>query len=1084
MNPVPADASATGSAGQGAETLRVLIIEDALADAELVLRELKRAGFELGSRRVQNEQDLRRALAEFRPHIILSDFSMPGFDGLNALDIAREILPDVPFVFVSGTIGEDRAVEAMRRGATDYVLKDRMNRLVPVIRRALKEADERAARRRAELWREGQNRILELIATGAALDDVLGQLMVAVESQAPGMLCSILLLDDDGARLRLGAAPSLPEAYNQAIDGLPIGPAVGSCGTAAYWKEQVIVTDIATDSLWARYRELADAHGLRACWSTPVLTREGRLLGTFANYFRAARGPTAAELDMVASAANVARISIEKRRDEAEILQAKERLDLALEASGVALWDNDVRSGRVYLSEHWARLLDYEPRDTVTTVTELAAIAHPDDRQMLQRLAKDTILGRRAAYEAEHRVMTRGGEWKWILSRGKVIERDAAGRAVRVIGTNVDITERKVQEQRIARLSRIHAVLSGINSAIVHIRDRQELLEEACRIAREHGKFTLSWIGVIDEAARAIKPVAQAGREEGYLEHEQLDLTIDPSLASSVPMAVEAVVRCAPVVCNDIESDERVRPWRAAALERGYRSVVLLPLLLEQRAVGVLALYSPEPGFFDDEEMKLLVELAGDIGFALETIEKQERLDYLSYYDTLTGLPNRALFIDRAGQQMRSRGGEPLMVAMILLNIERFRYINESFGHRGGDELLKLVARRLEAAFRGKDYLARTGADGFGLVVRGVRDAAAVVHLVENQLLACFREPYSLNDSELRVAAKAGIAMYPADGGDADTLFKNAEAALKKARDSGERHLFYAADMNARAAHALSLETRLRKAVEQQQFVLHFQPKINLASDSICGLEALLRWNDPEFGLVPPSQFIPLLEETGMLPEVGRWAIRHALSQRQAWHIKGLRPPRIAVNVSASQLRQGDFVRVIRDTLDSAGVGPHGLDLEITESMLMKDVEDNIAKLRALKEMGVDVAIDDFGTGYSSLSYAARLPISSLKIDRSFISGMTASPHDMAIVTTIIALARSLNLRVVAEGVETAEQSRLLSLVKCDEAQGFLFSKPLPAEGIEPLLRALASNESSERVRPETDLQQRTQSSASGSRSA
>jgi diguanylate cyclase (GGDEF)-like protein/PAS domain S-box-containing protein len=1039
------------------EQLRILVVDDSPADAELAVRELQRAGLAVEVRRVDTEESYRRALDEFRPQLILSDFSMPAFGGLAALDLAREKLPDVPFVFVSGTIGEDRAVEAMKRGATDYVLKDRMNRLVPVIRRALQEAAERAARRRAEQWRDRQNRILELIASGAPLAEALGGLMLAVEAQAPGMLCSILLPDGDGARLRTGAAPSLPETYNRAVDGVAIGPAVGSCGTAAYRREQVIVTDIASDPLWVDYRGLAAEHGLRACWSTPILARPGSLLGTFANYFQEPRGPAPGELELVASAAHIARIAIEKRRDEAEILRAKERLDLALEASGAALWDNDVASGRVYLNEHWARLLDHEPRETVTTVADLPAMAHPDDRQMLLELASDTIRGRRASYDAEHRVMAKGGDWKWILSRGKVVERAPDGRALRVVGTNVDITERKIQEQRIARLSRIHAVLSGINSAIVRIRDRQEILEEACRIAQEHGRFTLSWIGMLDEAGQTIRPIAKAGREDGYL--QKLDLGIDPKTTASLSLAAEAVAHRKPVVCNDIETDGRMRPWRAAALERGYRSVVQLPLLMEERAVGVLALYSPEPGFFDDEEMKLLVELASDIGFALQTIEKQERLDYLSYYDTLTGLPNRALFIDRAGQQMRARGGEPLMVAMILLNIERFRYINESFGHRGGDELLKLIARRLEGAFRGKDYLARIGADGFGLVLRGVRDAAAVAHVVENQLLACFQEPYSLNGKELRVAAKTGIALFPADGGDADTLFKNAEAALKKARDSGERHLFYAADMNARVAHALSMETRLRKAVEEQQFVLHFQPKIDLAADSICGLEALLRWNDPETGLVPPSQFIPLLEETGLILEVGRWAVRHALSQRLAWHIKGLRPPRVAVNVSASQLRQGDFVRVIRDSLEAAGAGPRGLDIEITESMVMKDIDNNIAKLRALREMAVDIAIDDFGTGYSSLSYAARLPINALKIDRSFINGMAAHPHDMAIVTTIIALARSLNLRVVAEGVENAEQSRLLSLVKCDEAQGFLFSKPLPAADIEPLLRALVPEE-------------------------
>jgi len=1036
------------------EALRILIVEDAPADAELALRELRRSGLVLDVLRVDTEEGLRRALAEFQPQLILSDFSMPALDGLAALDLAREKLPDVPFVFVSGTIGEDRAVEAMRRGATDYVLKDRMNRLVPVIQRALQEADERAARRRAELWRDGQNRILELIATGVSLADALNQLMLTVESQAAGMLCSILLLDTDGVHLRTGAAPTLPEAYNRGLDGIAIGPAAASCGTAAYRKEQVFVTDVATDPLWVDYRDLAAEHDLRACWSTPILSRDGHLLGTFANYFRTPRGPTAAELDLVESAIHIARIAIEKRRDEAEILGAKQRLDLALEASGVALWDNDVSSGRVYFSEHWSRLLHDKPRETVMTVPQMVRLAHPDDRRMLHELAKDTIRGSRASYDAEHRVMAKTGEWKWILSRGRVVERSADGNALRVIGTAVDITERKLQEQRIARLSRIHAVLSGINSAIVRIRDRQELFEEACRIALEHGKFTLSWIGMLDESTQEIRPVAKAGQDEGYL--ERLKLTIDPNITRNLSMAVEAAARCAPVICNDIETDGRMRPWRAAALERGYRSTVMLPLVLEQRAIGVFALYSPESGFFDEEEMKLLVELAGDIAFALQSIARQEKLDYLSYYDPLTGLPNRTLFMDRTGQQMRSRGGEPLMVALVLLNLERFRYINETFGLHGGDELLKLVARRLESAFKGKDYLARIGADGFGVVMRGIRDAAAAVHVVESQILGCFQEPYGLNGSELRVAAKAGIAMYPADGGDADTLFKNAEAALKKARDSGERFLFYAADMNARAAHALSLETRLRKALEAQQFVLHYQPKIDLAADSICGLEALIRWNDPETGLVPPMQFIPLLEETGMILEVGRWAIQRALSQHLAWYIGGLRPPRIAVNVSAIQLRQADFVRVVRDSLEATGVGPHGLDLEITESLIIKDIEGNIEKLRAVRDMGVNIAIDDFGTGYSSLSYIARLPLNSVKIDRSFTSGMVRSPQDTAIVTTIIALARSLSLRVVAEGVETGEQSQLLKLLKCDEAQGYLFSKPLPAAEIEPLLRTLA----------------------------
>ena len=726
-----------------------------------------------------------------------------------------------------------------------------------------------------------------------------------------------------------------------------------------------------------------------------------------------------AELDLAASATHIARIAIEKRRDEAEILRAKERLDLALEASGVALWDNDILSGRIYFSEHWARLLHGEPRETAMTVPEMIRLAHPDDRRALHEAARDTIRGRRASYYTEARVMAKDGEWKWILSRGKVVERSADGHALRVIGTTVDITERKLQEQRIARLSRIHAALSGISSVIVRTRDRQELFDEACRIAVEYCKFGFAWIGAFDAEKLEITPVASAGLPSDS-ELRSSKLTIRPDAPQRGSVAVTAILERRLVYNNDITADaDPGNERRQEAIRRGYRSAVALPLIVNGEVYGSFSLNAKEPDFFDEDELKLLTKLADDISFALEHLASQEKLEYLSYYDTLTGLPNRTLFIDRAGRQMRARGDEPLMVALVLLNLERFRNINETFGRHSGDELLKRVARRLEDAFRGKDYLARIGADTFGVVIRGIRDAAAVVRAVEDQLLGCFAEPFGLHDTELRVAAKAGIAMFPGDGADADILFKNAEAALKRARDSGERYLFYAAEMNAQAAHAVSLETRLRKAVEEEQFVLHYQPKIDLASDTICGMEALIRWNDPESGLIPPLQFIPLLEETGMILDVGRWAIRCALSQHRAWSLSGLRPPRIAVNVSAIQLQQRDFAEMVIAAVRETGDNPAALGIEITESLLMKDVQASIRKLSILRGLGIEIAMDDFGTGYSSLSYIARLPITSVKIDRSFIAAMAGSDQDMAIVTTIIALAHSLNLQVVAEGVET-----------------------------------------------------------------
>ena len=616
--------------------------------------------------------------------------------------------------------------------------------------------------------------------------------------------------------------------------------------------------------------------------------------------------------------------------------------------------------------------------------------------------------------------------------------------------------EHMARQKKIEKLSRIRSVLGKINAAIVRIHDKQELFEETCRIAAEAGGFSFAWIGIHEPVAKQVRPVSWAGAADDYLDIVRMPQPVDGAAPGGAGLVATAVLNGTSVIVNDVQNDPRV-VRKEMHLQRGTHSIAVLPLFVADQVAGILVLHALDPGFFDTEELALLFELAGDISFALQTIEKQEKLDYLSYYDSLTGLPNRTLFLDRAGQQMRARSGEPVMVALILINLERFRNINETYGRHGGDELLKSVARRLEGAFQGRDYLARIGADGFGVIMRGVEDPTGVLHAIENRIWACFQHPFDLVGKELRVAARLGIAIFPTDGTDADTLFKNAEAALKKAKESGESYLFYTADMNAHAAQILSLETRMRKAVEAQEFVLHYQPKYTLADGKICGLEALIRWQDPASGLVPPGSFIPLLEETGLILKVGQWALEKALAQRREWSARGCAVPRIAVNVSAVQLQQKNFSDVVIDVVQKQGGNPDALELEVTESLLMRDVQGSIHTLSILREMGISIAMDDFGTGYSSLAYISRLPINSLKIDRSFITAMTGSPQDRGIVTTIIALAHSMNLKVVAEGVETKEQLQLLKKLKCDEAQGYFFSKPLPPEETELLLRKPAS---------------------------
>jgi diguanylate cyclase (GGDEF)-like protein len=512
------------------------------------------------------------------------------------------------------------------------------------------------------------------------------------------------------------------------------------------------------------------------------------------------------------------------------------------------------------------------------------------------------------------------------------------------------------------------------------------------------------------------------------------------------------MARHVPVVCNDIATDGRMRPWRAAALERGYRAATILPLLLDQRAVGVLALYAHEPDLFDEEEMKLLVEIAGDITFALDHIEKQEKLDYLAYYDALTGLPNRTLFDDRLGQRISAARDGNQIFSVMMLDIERFRFVNDTLGRQAGDELLRQVSQRLKNALQNVDLLAHFSGDHFAVATRRAGESAVIVHILEQILTGLSTEPFKINGSELRVAMRAGVVVYPADGSNIDGLLKNAEAALKKAKASGERYLFYAPQMNARVAEQLNLENDLRDALLQEQYVLHYQPKFDLAKGQMVGMEALIRWKHPERGMVSPTDFVPLLEETGMILEVGRWALRRAAIEHAAWCAQGFKPPRIAVNVSPVQLRRNDFVDYVKEALGTVEGAANRVDIEITESMLMENIEGSIEKLKMLQGMGLLVALDDFGTGYSSLSYLARLPINSLKIDRSFIVQMATSPEQMAIVSAVISLARALNLKVVAEGVETEEQANLLRLLRCDEVQGYLFGRPVPPGELEKLL--------------------------------
>lgn len=662
----------------------------------------------------------------------------------------------------------------------------------------------------------------------------------------------------------------------------------------------------------------------------------------------------------------------------------------------------------------------------------------------LELLAKGKPVG-----HVENEILTRNGQRRLIRWSNTVLY-SATGDTCGTASIGEDITDYREAERKIRRLNRVYAVLSGINTLIVRVRNRDELFREACQIAVEHGQFKAAWIGVVDTDAMAIRPMASAGVDAAFMGalNDRFSLHDDAQAGGS--RSVRAVREKRAVVSNDLRTGDRLI-LAEDRVRRGILSIAFLPLMVQDTAVGVLTLYADEAGFFDAEEMVLLNELAADIGFALDHLDKEDRLNYLAYYDEITGLPNRILFLERVSQLLRARNGGTSTTALALVDIDRFRIINDTLDRRAGDELLKLVAQRIQRSKVGFSTVARVGINCFGVALHEPRDAGSVALSLEQLLRDCFAKPFALRGANLRIAGKAGIALYPIDADDAEGLFRNAEAALKRAKGSAECVMFYAPEMNTRVAEALNLESRLRTALDLDQFTLHYQPKIHLASGKLTGVEALIRWNDPEAGLVPPAQFIPILEETGLIYEVGRWALRKALEDGLRWRQAGLAPVRVAVNVSPLQLRRRGFVDEVRKILGKDPLAAAGLELEITESLIMEDVNHSIASLQEIRAMGVTIAIDDFGTGFSSLSYLARLPVDTLKIDRSFVIDMTAGPQGLALVSTIIGLAHALKLKVVAEGVETEEQARQLRLLNCDDMQGYLFSKPLPRETLESL---------------------------------
>ncbi len=729
---------------------------------------------------------------------------------------------------------------------------------------------------------DGERGLLEMLTSDVALPKMLDAFVRNYERAFPGMLCSVLLLDDDGVHLRHGAGPSLPAEYCAAMDGEVIGPNVGSCGTAAYTGKEVLVADIQTDPLWNDHRELANQCGLRACWSIPILAAKGQVLGTFANYYTTPRMPEPNELQSLRRGAYMLGLAIEHIRTEQR-----------LQAGQASLRESTLHTQAI-LDNMADGVVTYDSKGTIQSFNKAASImfGYP---------------------------------------------------AVAVIGSDISVLTPPAR----------HTEYWPLRKQFVDFRSKEPetLALEFEAIRRD---------GTLFPMALSISKISSAGRHLG---------------------------------------------------------------------IGILR----------------------DV---TERRKKEEEISRLAFYDPLTELPNRRLLMDRLKQATATSARKGSHAAVMFLDLDHFKQLNDTLGHDMGDILLQEVARRLRGCVREVDSVARLGGDEFVLLMEAMssdaQEAAMQAEAIALKVLSSLGQPYVLGEHSHTSTPSIGIVVFMAQEHSVDDLLKKADVAMYQAKSAGRNTVrFFDPITQAAIDEQTELERDLRRGLDAQEFVLHYQPQVNGQGITV-GNEALVRWKHHRRGMVPPGQFIALAETTGLIVPLGQWVLETACAQLVVWSVQPSTARwTLSVNVSASQFAQPDFVQQVLLALEKTGANPHRLKLELTESMLVNDVDDIIEKMHTIKGSGVGFSLDDFGTGYSSLTYLKRLPLDQLKIDQSFVHDVLTDASDAVIARTVVALGHSLGLTVIAEGVETAAQAEFLSGIGCDAFQGYYYGRPGPAAALQ-----------------------------------
>jgi diguanylate cyclase (GGDEF)-like protein/PAS domain S-box-containing protein len=635
---------------------------------------------------------------------------------------------------------------------------------------------------------------------------------------------------------------------------------------------------------------------------------------------------------------------------------------------------------------------------------------------------------------------------------------------VKVIQCNIrNISERKADQASILRHTQLYSALSQCNKAIVYSVTEKKLFRQVCRAAVQFGGMKMAWIGIADPETQVVRAVSSFGDDNGYLQEVAMSSDAESPFGQS-PTGT-AIRKNKPFWSQDFLNDPTTQLWHASAAKSGFSASASLPLRKEGKVVGAFTLYSGEVNSFDESARNLLIEMATDISFALDNFQLRSRhqkaaedVERLAFYDPLTGLPNRRLLHDRLKHVLSATGRHNFHGAVLFIDLDNFKILNDTKGHSIGDLLLIEVAKRIKASVRDGDTVSRVGGDEFVVILEALSEditqATSQTEIICNKILTAVNQTFALKSYEYQCSTSIGISMFRNQEITEEELLKHADTAMYQAKSAGRNTLcFYNATMQEVLESRAALESELRLAASKQQFQLYYQVQVD-SQNRVIGAEALIRWISPQRGIVSPVDFIPIAEDTGLILLIGQWVLKTACAQLKCWQKDALtRDLTIAVNVSSAQFRQPDFVAQVRHILHESGAKPAQLKLELTESLLLVNVDDVIAKMRELKLLGIYFSLDDFGTGYSSLQYIKLLPLDQLKIDKSFVHDINSDTNDAAIVKTIIVMSEALGLNVIAEGVETQAQRDFLDHQGCHSFQGYLFGKPLPIEEFEALLK-------------------------------